>query len=42
MELSPTLTVIARYKAKPGKEADLGENLLGLLSPTLGRGVCQL
>lgn len=36
----PVLTIVARIKAKPGKEAELREVLTGLLAPTRAEEGC--
>ena len=35
-----TLRVIARFRAQPGKEADLKQVLVGLIEPTRGEAGC--
>ena len=36
----PVLTIVARIKAKPGKEAEIKEVLTGLLAPTRAEDGC--
>jgi quinol monooxygenase YgiN len=35
-----TITVVATFQAKPGKEAELKKALIGLLAPTRGEAGC--